>query len=151
MIYQPYAFLIDNVIHIDIKKGCIFRIDSVDKNNELSLGILYLNDTMMSLLSYLLIHAQKRYITKEEVLIKVWDENNLSSSGTRLWQVFTTLKQKLALLHLPENLIKYEKRKGYIIKHDNILTLYYKETENSQLTVSAVKQRRASTFISLHQ
>ena len=91
MIYQPYAFLIDNVIHIDIKKGCIFRIDSVDKNNELSLGILYLNDTMMSLLSYLLIHAQKRYITKEEERIKVCEQNNISSTGTLILQVLKTL------------------------------------------------------------
>jgi two-component SAPR family response regulator len=151
MIYQPYGFIIDSVIHINIKKGCIFRMDSADKISGLPLGILYINDTMMSLFSYLLIHARNRFITKEEVLKNVWDEHNLSSSGTRLWQVFTTLKQKLALLHLPENLIEYEKRKGYIIKYDNIVALYYQETEGRKLTVTAAKQRRTSTFISLHQ
>ena len=145
---QTYGFLIDHCIYIDIKKGCIFRLESVHSTSESPFGFLYLNDTMMSLFSYLLIHARTQFVTKEEVLKNVWDENNLSSSGTRLWQVFTSLKHKLALLNLPDDLIRYEKRKGFFIEHENILTIYYKESELNFLPgITALKPRRSSVFV----
>lgn len=145
---QIYGFLIDQCIYIDIKKGCIFRLESENSSSTSPLGFLYLNDTMMSLFSYLLIHARARFVTKEEVLKNVWDENNLSSSGTRLWQVFTSLKHKLALLNLPDGLIRYEKRKGFFIEHQNILTIYYKESDLNFLPgITALKPRRSSVFV----
>lgn len=149
MTLQAYGFLIDNSIYIDIKKGCIFRIES--EKDEKPMGVLYLNDTMMSLFVYLLKNARERHVNKEEVLKHVWDEHNLSSSGTRLWQVFTSLMDKLALLNLPDSLIAYEKRKGYFINHENILTLYYKESElNNRTGIKGLKPRRSTLFIPIH-
>ncbi|MBM3072507.1 hypothetical protein GF617_15045 [Lelliottia sp. RWM.1] len=156
--YSPYGFLIeiDDTVHIDVKKNCIYRFhdaqNSSGKPDDISIGVLYINNTMMSLLSYLLIHSQNKFTTKEEVLKNVWDEHNLSSSGTRLWQVFTNLKHKLLLLNFPEDFIEYEKRKGYIIRHENIMALYYQNTDEKKIkTTNASHSRRSSVFINLRQ
>ena len=149
---QPYGFLIDNAIHIDIRKKNIYRFHNGDKAEDISVSVLYINDTMMRLFSHLLINAVDGFITKEDVLKSVWDEHNLSSSGTRLWQVFTALKHKLSLMGLPDDFIIYENRKGYTIRYNNIITLYseVKENKNTQ-TLNTTQSRRASTLIHLRQ
>ena len=118
MDYHLYGFLIENEFHIDIKNKCIYRIMTGGKDSNITFSVLYLNDTMMRFFLYLLIHARNNFVARDEVLKSVWDENNLSSSNTRLWQVLTNMRKK------------FVKKKGYIIRCKNIVPLYYKKDES---------------------
>lgn len=130
MDYHLYGFLIENEFHIDIKNKCIYRIMAGGKDSNITFSVLYLNDTMMRFFLYLLTHARNNFVARDEVLKNVWDENNLSSSNTRLWQVLTNMRKKFEHLNMPEDLIQHVKKKGYIIRCKNIVPLYYKKDES---------------------
>jgi DNA-binding response OmpR family regulator len=46
-----------------------------------------LRSTMACLLEYLLAHGRERLVSDEELMINVWEKNNLRPSAQRLWQV----------------------------------------------------------------
>ena len=54
-----------------------------------------LRSTMACLLEYLLAHGRERLVSDEELMINVWEKNNLRPSAQRLWQVIQTLKSRL--------------------------------------------------------
>lgn len=125
MDYQLYGFLIGEDIRFDIESRRLYRFaPSIDEKN-FSFCAVYLNDTMMQLFLYLLIHARKQSVIKDELFKHVWEKNNLSPSSQRLWQVTSKLNKQLTLLGLPDDFIKNIKGAGYIINYEKILPLYF--------------------------
>ena len=68
-----------------------------------------LRSTMACLLEYLLAHGRERLVSDEELMINVWEKNNLRPSAQRLWQVIQSLKSRLhqagvelSLIHISE-------------------------------------------------
>lgn len=55
-----------------------------------------LRSTMACLLEYLLAHGRERVVSDEELMINVWEKNNLRPSAQRLWQVIQTINPVLA-------------------------------------------------------
>ncbi len=129
MDYKLYGFLIGKDIHFDIgrKRLYHFSVDSTERN--LMFGSVFFNDTMMQLFLYLLSHARTQKVTKDELLNKIWEENNLSPSTQRLWQVLNKLNKKLALIGLPDDFIQSAKGTGYMINYPDILPLYCEDFE----------------------
>ena len=124
MDYKLYGFLIGNDIHFDIENKQLYRISSNGSEKNIIFGTIFFNDTMLHLLVYMLVHGRNNHISKDELLEKIWEENKLSPSSQRLWQVLTALNKKLQILGLPEDFIKNVKGSGYIIEHTEIKPLY---------------------------
>ncbi len=53
-----------------------------------------LRNTMACLLE-LLAHGRERLVSDEELMINVWEKNNLRPSAQHLWQVIQSLKSRL--------------------------------------------------------
>ncbi|WP_166792017.1 winged helix-turn-helix domain-containing protein [Leminorella grimontii] len=83
----------------------------------------------MNLFLYLLNHARFHGVSKEVLLKEIWEDNDLSPSTQRLWQVFTHLNKKINSIGMPEGFIQYSKGRGYHIKYSDITPLYYKAGE----------------------
>ena len=124
-----YGYLIGKDIHFDIDNKRLYRVSLTGNDKNVAFCATNINDTMMQLFLYLLTHARTKRVTKEELLKKIWEENNLTSSTQRLWQVLNGLHAKLNLLGLPDDFIKNTKGRGYIITFDEIMPLYYKVSE----------------------
>src|SRR5690606_14547922 len=99
---------------------------------------IYFNETMLRLFLYLLEHGRKKVVAKEELFEKIWEENNLSPSTQRLWQVLHNLNGKLNLLGLPEDFIRNIRGHGYIINYQDVTPVYYRMSE---LPAPSVKNR----------
>ncbi|HCU0295284.1 TPA: winged helix-turn-helix domain-containing protein [Citrobacter sedlakii] len=126
MNYQLYGYLIDKDFHFDIENRCLYRLSASGSEKNLLFGALFLNQTMMNVLLYLLQNGRSRSVPKGELLKKIWEEHNLSPSTQRLWQVLTSLNKKLTTLGIPEGFIYYSKGEGYRIVHNDIVPLYKK-------------------------
>lgn len=126
---QLYGYLIGKDIHFDIDHKRLYRVSLSGNEKNVTFCATNINDTMMHLLLYLLQNARTKTVTKEELLKKIWEEHNLTSSTQRLWQVLNGLTAKLSLLGLPDDFIKNNKGRGYIITYDEIMPLYYKYSE----------------------
>jgi DNA-binding winged helix-turn-helix (wHTH) protein len=124
-----YGYLIGKDIHFDVENKRLYRVSLTGNEKNVTFCATNINDTMMQLFIYLLNNARTRMVTKEELLKKIWEENNLTSSTQRLWQVLNGLSAKLDLLGLPNDFIKNTKGRGYIITYDEIMPLYYKMSE----------------------
>ena len=127
MNYQLYGYLIGKDFHFDIESRCLYRLSASGSEKNLFFGALFLNPTMMNVLLYLLQNGRTRSVPKSELLKKIWEENNLSPSTQRLWQVLTSLNKKLTTLGVPEGFIHYSKGEGYRVEHSEIISLYKKE------------------------
>lgn len=97
-----HGFLIGADVQVDIDNNRLIRVSSENSHKILNFSAIVLKDTVMNLLIFLLTHANEEVVTKEEILREVWDENNLSSSNQRLWQVVTELKEKLSAMASPQ-------------------------------------------------
>lgn len=124
-----YGYLIGKDIHFDIDNKRLYRVSMSGNEKKIAFCATNINETMMQLFLYLLANARAKMVTKEELLKKIWEENNLTSSTQRLWQVLNGLKLKLGLLGLPDDFIKNAKGRGYIITCDEIMPLYYRASE----------------------
>ncbi|SFD41639.1 winged helix-turn-helix domain-containing protein [Pragia fontium] len=122
-----HGFLIGSDIQVDIDNKRLIRISSENSYKILNLSAVVLKDTVMKLLIFLLTHASDHIVSNEEILQKVWEENNLSSSNQRLWQVVTELKEKLSLIGMPQDFIINRRGEGYKINSTRITPLYYKQ------------------------
>lgn len=129
MEYQLYGFLVGDEVRLDIASKRLFRFTPGWDERHLSFSAIYLNDTMLQLFVYLLIHARRQSVTKDELFKNIWEKNNLSPSSQRLWQVTSRLNKQLALIGLPDDFIKNIKGTGYIISYDKILPLYYQTSD----------------------
>ncbi|WLI78904.1 helix-turn-helix domain-containing protein [Kosakonia sp. H02] len=88
----------------------------------------YLRTTMANLLAYLLEHAVGNVVADKTLQIQVWENNGLSCSSQRLWQVMNNLKRKLATFDLPEEFILRVGGKGYLIPEEKVLQLFCRNT-----------------------
>lgn len=90
--------------------------------------IEHLRQTMANLLEYLLAHAVGEVVADKVLQVQVWENNGLSCSSQRLWQVMNNLKNKLRKVDLPEDFIQRVTGKGYTIPQNMVLELYCRES-----------------------
>lgn len=137
MDYQLYGFLIGKEIHFDFGNKRLYRLPQAHLEKDIIFSMIYLNDTMLHFLFYLLTHARHRYISKDEILKSLWEDKSLSPSTQRLSQVLKGLKSKLGLLGLADDFILNTKKSGYRINHPDIIPFYSKVNEFSmELTIN---------------
>ena len=133
MDYQLHGFIIGSEIHFDIFNQRLYRLPSRHADKSIVFVTIGLNKTMLELFLYLMKHARDRDVSKDELIQKVWEDNNLSCSSQRLWQVLNNLTKKLELLGLPTDFISHPKSGGYRITEPNIRPVYFKESEVGEL------------------
>lgn len=85
---------------------------------------IYLRNTMANLMTFLLSHAEQDFITDNEILLHVWELNGLQGSTSRLREVARILKKILLKAGLSEGIFHRADRKGYLVNHQRVLTLY---------------------------
>ncbi|MGY5366783.1 winged helix-turn-helix domain-containing protein [Enterobacter oligotrophicus] len=129
MDYRLYGFMIGDGIHFDILNRRIYRLTGCRSDKNITFVSIYFNETMLKLFLYLLKHGRENPVSKEELFEKIWEENNLSPSTQRLWQVLNNLNNKIRLLGLPADFIKNVRGRGYIINYQNVTPIYYKMSE----------------------
>ena len=66
---------------------------------------IQLRSTMACLLEYLLAHGRERIVNDEELMINVWEKNNLRPSAQRLWQVIQSLKSRLGKVRISRSFL----------------------------------------------
>lgn len=127
MSYELYGYLIGKDFHFDIENKCLYRLTTNATEKNLIFGAMHFNDTMMNLFLYLLCHARDKSISKDELLKNIWEENDLSPSTQRLWQVYTSLTRKIYAMGVPDGFIQYSRLTGYKIEYTDIRPLYYRD------------------------
>ncbi|WP_341857815.1 winged helix-turn-helix domain-containing protein (plasmid) [Escherichia coli] len=127
MDYQIHGYLIAKEYHLDIENKCLFRLSTNSSEKNILFGALFLNQTMLNVFLYLLQNGRDRSITKQELFSKVWEENDLSPSTQRLWQVLNGLNKKLSLLGMHDGMVHYFRGEGYRLTENDIITLYRKD------------------------
>ncbi|MBK5073681.1 winged helix-turn-helix domain-containing protein [Budviciaceae bacterium CWB-B4] len=120
-----FGFLINSDIQVDIDNRRLTKVSSEGTDNVINFGAITLKETMMRLLVYLLTHANDVAISKDEILVKVWDENNLTSSNQRLSQMIGELQSKLSIIGVPTDFIINVRGVGYKVNGYCIRPLYY--------------------------
>lgn len=125
MDYQLHGFIIGDDIHFDIINQRLYRLPSRHADKSIVFVIISLNKTMLELFLYLMKHARQRPVSKDELIRRVWEDNDLSCSSQRLWQVLNNLTKKLALIGLPTDFISYFKGAGYRVIDDTIRPVYF--------------------------
>lgn len=127
--YRLYGFMIGEEIHFDISNRRLYRLSGSHTDKSVAFASIYFNETMLRLFLYLLEHGRKKVVAKEELFEKIWEDNNLSPSTQRLWQVLHNLNNKLNLLGLPEDFIRNIRGHGYIINYQDVVPVYYRMSE----------------------
>ena len=143
--YRLYGFMSGDEIHFDITFRRLDRLTGSQNDNSVAFASIYFNETMLRLFLYLLEHGRKKVIAKEELFEKIWEDNNLSPSTQRLWQVLHNLNNKLNLLGLPEDFIRNIRGHGYIINYQDVVPVYYRMSE---LPAHSVKKEEKSDPLS---
>ncbi|WP_411752040.1 winged helix-turn-helix domain-containing protein [Serratia sp. (in: enterobacteria)] len=132
-----YGYIInfDNGCHIqvDLLHGQLFKSPVTTASYP---QVISVRSTKMKLLCYLLENAFETIVSREEILEKVWEASNLSSSYQRLVQVATKLKEELLYLDAPANFITYCRGKGYTINCSKILRLYSNTIYDNEKTTN---------------
>ncbi|MCU6669248.1 winged helix-turn-helix domain-containing protein [Enterobacteriaceae bacterium H4N4] len=143
--YRLYGFMIGEEIHFDISNRRLYRLTGSHTEKSMAFASIYFNETMLRLFLYLLEHGRRKIIAKEELFEKIWEENNLSPSTQRLWQVLHNLNKKLSLLGLPDDFIRNVKGRGYMINYPNVTPVYYRLSE---LPTQPVKKEEKTDSLS---
>lgn len=120
-----FGFTIGDDIQVDIINKRLVRVSSENSDRVFNFTAVTLKETMMRLLIYLLIHGNDRVVSKDEILVKVWDENNLTSSNQRLWQMVNELQGKLCCIGITKDFIVNVRGVGYKVNHPSVKALYY--------------------------
>lgn len=105
----------------------------------------HLRPTMANLLEYLLANAVGYIVPDKTLQTQVWENNGLSCSSQRLWQVMNNLKNKLTKVGLPDNFIQRISGKGYKIPDNLVLQLYCKANAVSIVSVPSPANRAQQT------
>ncbi|TNV20480.1 helix-turn-helix domain-containing protein [Buttiauxella sp. B2] len=129
MSYQLYGFLIGKDIHFDIEHRQVYRLSSNGTEKNLMFGTVFFSETMFQLFLYMLNNARGNRVSKDELLVKIWEDKKLSSSPQRLWQVLNGLNKKLMSLGLPDGFIATIRGAGYTVNYKEITPLYYRVSE----------------------
>lgn len=114
-INTPYGYLIDSsVIYLPSQRQLISHRG----------GTCLLRNTMGQLLFYLIQHAEKGVVSDEEIILNVWEKNELSGTYNRLWQVMQNLNRNLKKLGVKNELFTRVRGTGYCLVIDKITPLY---------------------------
>lgn len=132
-IHYGYVINFDNGCHIQVEllHGRLLIIPAAKKSQP---KVLLLKSTKMKLLCYLLENAKCNIVSREELLLNVWEASNLSSSYQRLLQVVAKLKEELFFLGAPADFIDYSRGKGYRINCKQILCLSFDVSDSCETT-----------------
>lgn len=120
-----YGFLIDEEVLLDITKRRMVRFTDASSINAMTIRVVPLNVNLVRLLTLLLINKNETLISKEDILVYVWEEHNQSSSSQRLWHAINELKQKLSAIGLPDNFILNVRNSGYLINDHQVSALFH--------------------------
>ncbi|MBL5825946.1 winged helix-turn-helix domain-containing protein [Serratia fonticola] len=121
-----YGYLLGDDVQIDIGLGAITRIFSSKKLNYYNTEAIFVGETSMNLLVYLLERAEYNVVFYNDILNDVWDVRGLVSSYKRLNQVIGDLREKLEYVGLPGDFILTVRGQGYKINSSHIKRLYTK-------------------------
>ncbi|HCM1914981.1 TPA: helix-turn-helix domain-containing protein [Salmonella enterica subsp. salamae serovar 28:r:e,n,z15] len=124
MEYQLYGFILNEEIFFDIKAARMFRLPTNKTETVIIFCGVFFNRTMLNLFTYLLVHARKQCVSRDELLYNIWEKNELSASTQRLCKVINNLNEKLNALGLSEKAIVSVKGHGYILRLDSAQALY---------------------------
>lgn len=123
---KMYGFLIDERIIFDVGNKKVIHYSFDESDSPMFFKVVSLNDTQARLLRFLLVNRHQDIIDKSEIMLRVWDAWNLSSSNQRLWQSINTLRKKLSYLGVSDDFIKNVHGTGYSIDKNKVLSLVVK-------------------------
>lgn len=110
-----YGYLIDSsVIYLPFQQQLISNRGSACQ----------LRNTMSELLYFLMQHAEDGVVTDDDIILNVWEKNELSGTYSRLWQVMQDLKRKLDKVGVDSELFMRVRGKGYYLAPEKITPLY---------------------------
>lgn len=121
---RMYGFLLDERILFDIGNKKIIHYSFDETESPMFFKAVSLNDTQSRLLRFLLLNRQRDIIDKTEIMQRVWDVCNLSSSNQRLWQSINGIRKKLSYLGLSDDFITNVHGNGYSIDKTKVLPLF---------------------------
>lgn len=120
---KPYGFrLSETVIYLSAERLLI-------NYNKESLVRIQLRQTMANLLLFLLNNADEKFISDDELMKKVWEENELRASTHRLWQVTRDLRHKLHEVGLENELFSRTGRKGFVVSLDGVSPFFHLDND----------------------
>ncbi len=99
-----------------------------------------LRKTMACLIEYLFEHGLERMVSDEELMVHVWEKNDLRPSSQRLWQVMQNLRRILKDIGIEQDIILRVKTQGYYINSLYVTSVYSVRThkpfcQNNDATV----------------
>lgn len=99
-----------------------------------------LRKTMACLIEYLFEHGLERMVSDEELMVHVWEKNDLRPSSQRLWQVMQNLRRILKDIGIEQEIILRVKTQGYYINSHYVTSVYSVRThkpfcQNNDATV----------------
>lgn len=118
-----HAYLIGNEVRVEVSQMLVARIYACRKTNDYYAEAVFLGETSMRLLTFLLERSKQSVVPYNDILDDVWDKRGLSSSYKRLHQVMKELKSKLIQIGLPDDFILTVRGKGYCLNQTNITSL----------------------------
>lgn len=104
-------YLCDENILINYSKNSFIRIQ--------------LRKTMGNLLSFFLESSDGDFISDDEIMKRVWEDNELRASTHRLWQVMKNLRYKLIDVGMTEVFFSRTGRNGFVVNLSGVTKLYY--------------------------
>lgn len=88
----------------------------IDNSQAPRKGGMRFQKTKMNLFAYLLEHAVRKEISRDELLHQVWEKYGLKSSSRQLWHAIGQLKLSLFTLGIPYEFISSNKGKTYSLE-----------------------------------
>lgn len=133
-----YGFLIDSsVLYLPFQQQLISRKGQACQ----------LRSTMNQLLNYLILHSSDGVVTDDEIILNVWEKNELSGTYNRLWQVMQNLNKNLNKLGVREGLFMRVRGKGYYLISDKVIPLYTR----TEIINRSIKQVRDLNSFSVNE
>ncbi len=118
---NKFGFVINNEIIFMRKKNSLINI------TEKKTKIIKLRPTMSNFINYMLEQRNSNFISDNDLLTMIWEENNLQASTQRLWQVVRDVKYKLIDAGLELDLFNRVERSGYVVNKKIIVELEVKQ------------------------
>lgn len=84
-----------------------------------------LRKTMGNLLTFFLESSDGDFISDDEIMMRVWEDNELRASTHRLWQVIKNLRYKLTDVGMTEVFFTRTGRNGFVVNLSEVTKLYH--------------------------
>lgn len=120
----------DDVFYF-LKYREIATVSGVRKN-------IRLRKTMACLVEYLFEHGRERIVSDEELMIHVWEKNDLRPSSQRLWQVMQNLRRILEDIGIEKDIIFRVKSRGYYINSYYVTGVYSVQSQKPYRQVDSM-------------